>query len=103
MPIRNTLGLQGNIERHHHNNHAVWFYQTAVSIALHIGDVYTARLLAYDVAGMIDHQIMRDGTMPLELERPRKIHYTCYAMTAFYRCVRVPESSHAHAAVRRRA
>jgi hypothetical protein len=76
---------QGNIERHHHNNHAVWFYQTAMSIALHVGDVYTARLLAYDVNGMVDHQIMRDGTLPLELERPRKIHYTCYAMTAFYR------------------
>lgn len=52
-----------------------------------MGDVLTARMLAYDVGGMIDHQIMRDGTLPLELERPRKIHYTCYAMTAFFRCV----------------
>lgn len=64
----------------------MWFYQTALCIALHVGDVLTARMLAYDVGVMIDHQIMRDGTLPLELERPRKIHYTCYAMTAFFRC-----------------
>ena len=79
---------QGNLERHHRNNHGIWFHHTAMSIALHLGDVYTARLLAYDTTHLIDAQVMRNGTLPLELARPRKIHYTCYAMSAFMRCVR---------------
>lgn len=49
---------RGNLERHRGNNHGVWFHQTALAIALHVGDAHSAKMLANDLPWfLIDRQI----------------------------------------------
>lgn len=41
---------------------------------------------------IVDRQITPEGKMPAELERPRPIHYTCYALTAALRTGRLAKA-----------
>jgi hypothetical protein len=60
---------RGNLERHRDNNHGVWFHQTALAIALHVGDAHSAKMLANDLPWfLVDRQIeqgMQQATFPI--------------------------------------
>lgn len=49
MLCDSAYSAHGNLERHRDNNHGIWFHQTALSIALHVGDEDTAIILANDL------------------------------------------------------
>ena len=76
IPVQNLQGLidwfrellqwllespKGNLERHRRNNHGVWFHQTALAIALHVGDVHAAKMLSNDLPWFLIDQQMEVG------------------------------------------
>jgi hypothetical protein len=45
------------------NNIAWWYYQVALSIALHAGDSFRANLLAQQLPNLVSKQISSDGVL----------------------------------------
>lgn len=74
----------GQDEHHAANNHGTWYLAQATDFALFTGDTATARTLAMEGQGKMDHQIQADGKMPEELARTNGLGYSTYNLQAFF-------------------
>ena len=74
----------GQEEHHAANNHGTWYLAQATDFALFTGDTATARQLAMEGQGKMDHQIQADGKMPEELARTNGLGYSTYNLQAFF-------------------
>jgi len=74
----------GRLEAGSPNNHGTWYDAQLAVYAYFIGDTNLARTILSTVPNRrIVRQILPDGSMPLELERPRSRHYTFFNLQAF--------------------
>ncbi|WP_298494055.1 alginate lyase family protein [uncultured Algibacter sp.] len=66
------------------NNHGTWYDVQEVSILMFLHRFKEAKqVLEISAKDRIKSQIGADGTLPLELERTRSLHYTAYNLEAF--------------------
>jgi Alginate lyase len=73
----------GQAERDGANNHATWWQVQALTYALRVGDVETAKAtLSRYINGQFQQQINSSGEQPLEAVRERPFHYRCYNLQA---------------------
>ncbi|WP_431209370.1 alginate lyase family protein [Puia sp. P3] len=71
------------------NNHGTWYLAQATDFALFTGDIVTARQLAEEGKGKLEHQIAGDGRMQEELARTNGLHYSTYNLQAFFTLARL--------------
>ena len=74
----------GKDEMKAENNHGVWYDAQRLSMALFIGDKELAKKIALNAAERLDKQMDKDGRLPEEMERTISLHYTTFAMEAFF-------------------
>ena len=83
----------GRDERAAENNHGNWYAAQAARIALHVGDVETAKSLLEEVRkNRLAAAIDGDGKQPEELKRTRSLHYSLFNLAAFAYLARIGES-----------
>jgi hypothetical protein len=66
------------------NNHGTWYDVQALSLALHLADAPSADFFAQHILSRIDEQISSTGELPQETSRTRPLHYTWWALQAFF-------------------
>lgn len=74
----------GKDEMKAENNHGAWYDAQRLSMALFIGDKELAKKIALNAAERLDKQMDNDGKFPKEMERTISLHYTTFAMEAFF-------------------
>jgi hypothetical protein len=75
------------------NNHGTWYYVQVVDYALFTGDKAKAAALAKESRGILDNQIQKDGTMPLELDRTNGLAYSTFNLQAWFRLATLAEKT----------
>jgi hypothetical protein len=74
------------------NNHGVWYDAQTAAFAWFVGQSDLAKQIVEEAKKKrIDSQIEPDGTMPLELQRTKSMHYTIFNLEAFISLARVGE------------
>ncbi|SEB86746.1 alginate lyase family protein [Paenibacillus sp. GP183] len=82
----------GQVEGMAANNHGVWYDAQTAAYAWFVGQNDLAKLIVEEAKKKrIDSQIEPDGTMPLELQRTKSLHYTVFNLEAFISLARVGE------------
>ena len=76
-----TIGLD---EQNAKNNHGVWYDAQSLSIALFVDSTDLAHRIIARAADRLDKQMNDDGLFPLELERTTSLHYSVFALNAFF-------------------
>ena len=66
------------------NNHGAWYDAERLSLALFTGNRDLAKRIVLNVQDRLDKQMDKNGNFPKELERTTSLHYTVFAMTAFF-------------------
>ena len=66
------------------NNHGTWYDVQALSLALHLADAPSADFFAQHILSRINEQISSTGELPQETSRTRPLHYTWWALQAFF-------------------
>jgi len=74
------------------NNHGAWYDALRLSLALFIGDTGQAKKISLNAQERLDKQMDNDGRFPKELERTISLHYTVFAMDAFFTIAKMSES-----------
>lgn len=67
------------------NNHGAWYDAQRLSMALFTGNNDLAKKIAENAAGRLDKQMDESGAFPAEMERTISLHYTVFAMEAFFK------------------
>jgi hypothetical protein len=75
------------------NNHGTWYHVQAVDFALFTGNKAKAQELAKESTELLDNQIEKDGTMPLELERTNGLAYSTYNLQGWFRLSTLAEKT----------
>ena len=75
------------------NNHGTWYYVQVVDFALYTGNKAKAQQLAKESRDILDNQIMKEGTMPLELERTNSLAYSTYNLQGWFRLATLAEKT----------
>lgn len=75
------------------NNHGAWYDTERLSLALFIGDHAQAKKIVLNAAERLDKQMDKDGRFPKEMERTISLHYTVFAMEAFFTIARMAEKT----------
>ena len=78
-----TESKLGHEERTAKNNHAVFYGNQMLAIALYTGNTQLASYFINNHYHEMLRQIEPDGSMPLELQRTRPFHYVLYNIDAF--------------------
>jgi hypothetical protein len=73
------------------NNHGVWYDAQRISIALFTDDKALAEKVALNAEKRLDKQMDSTGMLPLELERTIALHYSTFAMEAFFNIAKMGE------------
>lgn len=71
-------------EMHAANNHGVFYEAQRMCIALYLDSMELAKKVADNVKGRIEKQIDANGFLPLEMERTTSLHYSTFAVEAFF-------------------
>jgi hypothetical protein len=66
------------------NNHGAWYDAQRLSMALFIGNNDVAKKIVKNAAERLDNQMDDKGSFPKEMERTISLHYTVFAMEAFF-------------------
>jgi hypothetical protein len=66
------------------NNHGAWYDAQRLSMALFIGNNDLAKKIVTNAIRRLDTQIDDKGSFPKEMERTISLHYTVFAMEAFF-------------------
>jgi hypothetical protein len=66
------------------NNHGAWFDAQRLSMALFIDSSDLAKKIILNAEHRLDIQIDKDGLFPAEMARTISLHYTSFAMDAFF-------------------
>lgn len=79
-----TTSEKGLDEKHHYNNHAVWWTAQVAAMALFLErDAIRDDAFAYTHEVIIPNQIAEDGSMPYELKRTLSLNYTVMNTNGF--------------------
>ena len=81
----------GNDEHKAKNNHGTWFYVQVVDFALFTGDDKKALELANESKKLLDSQLTKEGTWPLELARTNALGYSTFNTTAWFQLAMLAE------------
>lgn len=73
------------------NNHGAFYDAQRLSLALYIDSTGLAKKIVANAASRLDKQMDDDGKFPLELERTISLHYTCFALEAFFKIAQMSE------------
>ncbi len=66
------------------NNHGAWYDADRLAMSLFTGDKELAKKIISNAAGRLDYQIDEDGFLPKEMERTISLHYSAFALEAFF-------------------
>ena len=66
------------------NNHGTWYDAQRLSLALFVDSMNLAKKTVASAQERLDKQMDNDGKFPKEMERTISLHYTCFAMNAFF-------------------
>ena len=81
----------GNDEHKAKNNHGTWFYVQVVDFALFTGDDKKALELVNESKKLLDSQLTKEGTWPLELARTNALGYSTFNTTAWFQLAMLAE------------
>jgi len=83
----------GNDEHHAKNNHGTWFYVQAIDFALFTGDNKKALQLVNESKKLLDNQLTKEGTFPLELARTNALGYSTFVTSAWFQVATLAEKA----------
>ena len=81
----------GIAEMNAKNNHGAWYDAQRLAMALFTGNNELAKKIAQNAAERLDKQMDDNGSFPAEMERTISLHYTVFAMEAFFKIARMSE------------
>jgi hypothetical protein len=81
----------GNDEHKAKNNHGTWFYVQVIDFALFTGDNKKALQLVNESKKLLDSQLTKEGTWPLELERTNALGYSTFNTSAWFQVATLAE------------
>lgn len=67
------------------NNHGIWYDALRLSIALFTDQKDRAHKIVLNAQDRLDKQMDNSGRFPLEMARTTSLHYTVFAMDAFFK------------------
>jgi hypothetical protein len=67
------------------NNHGIWYDALRLSIALFTNQQEQAKQIVVNAQNRLDKQMDDAGTLPLEMARTTSLHYTVFALDAFFK------------------
>jgi hypothetical protein len=73
------------------NNHGDWYDAQRLSLALFIGNHELAKKIILNAQNRLDKQMDDGGNFPLEMERTTSLHYTGFAIEAFFNIAQMAE------------
>jgi hypothetical protein len=74
----------GNDEHKAKNNHGTWYYVQVIDFALFTGDNEKAKQLVNESKKLLDSQLTKEGTWPLELARTNALGYSTFNTAAWF-------------------
>lgn len=75
------------------NNHGVWYDAQRLSMALFLDSTELAKEIVLNAQGRLDKQMDDAGSFPLEMERTTSLHYTTFAMQAFFHIAQMADKT----------
>jgi hypothetical protein len=66
------------------NNHGAWYDAQRLAMALFIGDKAAAKKIILNAADRLNYQADEKGFFPKEMQRTNSLHYSAFAMEAFF-------------------
>jgi len=75
------------------NNHGAWYDAQRLAMALFIDSVDLAKRISLNAAGRLDYQADDNGSFPAEMARTISLHYTAFAMNAFFTIAQMSEKT----------
>jgi len=75
------------------NNHGDWYDAQRLSFALFIGNTELAKQIVLSAQDRLDKQADETGMFPREMERTTSLHYSVFAMEAFFIIAKMAEST----------
>lgn len=66
------------------NNHGAWYDAQRLALALFIDSTQLARQIVVNAQDRLDKQMDDQGSFPHEMERTTSLHYTVFAIDAFF-------------------
>ena len=83
----------GMDEMNAQNNHGVWYDAQRLSMALFLDSAQLAKNIVMNAQERLDKQMADDGSFPKEMERTTSLHYTTFAMQAFFHIAQMAEKT----------
>jgi hypothetical protein len=81
----------GNDEHKSKNNHGTWYYVQVIDFALFTGNNKKALDLVNESKKLLDSQLTKEGTWPLELARTNVLGYSTFNTTAWFQVATLAE------------
>jgi len=81
----------GDDEHKAKNNHGTWFYVQVIDFALFTGNKPKALQLVNESKKLLDSQLTKEGTWPLELARTNALGYSTFNTTAWFQLAKLAE------------
>ncbi|HMK03440.1 MAG TPA: alginate lyase family protein [Ferruginibacter sp.] len=75
------------------NNHGDWYDAQRLSFALFTGNTELAKQIVLNAQSRLDEQVDDAGMFPLEMERTTSLHYSVFAMEAFFLIAKMGEGT----------
>ena len=75
------------------NNHGAWYDAQRLSLALFTGNMDLAKKIVINAQDRLDKQMDDDGKFPHEMERTISLHYSAFAMNAFFTIAQMAENT----------
>jgi len=73
------------------NNHGTWYYVQVIDFALFTGDKEKALQLVNESKKLLDSQLTKEGTWPLELARTNALGYSTFNTAAWFQVATLAE------------
>jgi len=73
------------------NNHGAWYDAQRLVLALFIDSTQLARKIVTNAQDRLDKQMDDQGSFPHEMERTTSLHYTVFALDAFFRIAQMSD------------
>ncbi len=75
------------------NNHGAWYDANRLSIALFLDSMVLAKKIVLNAEIRLDRQMDDAGRFPLEMVRTTSLHYSTFAMQAFFHIAQMAEKT----------
>lgn len=75
------------------NNHGAWYDAQRLSLALFVDSMKLAEKIVRNAQERLDKQMDNAGKLPLEMERTTSLHYSVFALQAFFNIARMAQKT----------